>query len=209
MRLIFTVIRFVIISSLISVAVAIAAAQPPGDKKSGAARRLAVKEKLIKEAPDDDARFDAATKAAPLAFIAEDYVNAGMYAKDLLRQAKTMEDNWNYGNALHVADLVLGRIALKDGNVDEAKRLLLEAGRTPGSPQLDTFGPDMLFAKEMLEKGENAAVIQYFDLCSKFWKMEDGRLGRWKTSVQKGETPDFGPNLRYVFCETNSCQEQN
>jgi hypothetical protein len=77
-----------------------------------------------------------------------------MYAKNLLIQAESMKDNWNYGNAVHTANLVLGRIALADGDVEEAKCLLLLAGQTPGSPQLNSFGPDMLFAEELLEKGE-------------------------------------------------------
>jgi hypothetical protein len=57
----------------------------------------------------------------------------------------------------------------------------------------------MLFAKELLEKGEKAVVIQYFQLCSKFWKMDNGKLDEWKTEVQNDKIPEFGPNLRYVF----------
>ena len=110
-----------------------------------------------------------------------------------------MKDDWDYGNAVHTANLVLGRIALAAGDIDEAKRLLLLAGKTPGSPQLESFGPDMLFAKELLEKGEKDVVIQYFTLCSAFWKMDDGKLAQWKTEVQDNEIPDFGPNVRYVF----------
>jgi hypothetical protein len=112
-----------------------------------------------------------------------------------------MKDNWNYGNALHKAHLVLGQIALNAGDMDEAKRQLLKAGKTPGSPQLNTFGPNMVLAKNLLEKKETDAVLKYFELCAEFWKdkngKSDGKLDEWKTAVKAGETPDFGANLRY------------
>jgi hypothetical protein len=52
-------------------------------------------------------------------------------------------------------------------------------------------------AKELLEKGEGDVVIQYFDLCSKFWRNHRGRLEHWKSLAQKGEIPDFQANLFY------------
>jgi len=38
---------------------------------------------------------------------------------------------------------------LKEGKVEDAKHYLLEAGKTPGSPQLNSFGPDMSLAEEL------------------------------------------------------------
>ena len=174
-------------------------AQQTPDKKTIASQLVAAQEKVINTLPKAEDKFHMTREIAPLAFNAGDQVKAGMYAKDLLIQAESMKDDWDYGNAVHIANLVLGRIALAAGDVDEAKRLLLLAGKTPGSPQLDSFGPDMLFAKELLEKGEKGAVIQYFTLCSVFWKMDGGKLAQWKTEVQNNEIPDFGPNVRYVF----------
>ena len=49
----------------------------------------------------------------------------------------------------------------------------MAAGATPGSPQLDSFGPNMTLAKELLEKGQPDVVLHYFALCKNFW--EDGR----------------------------------
>jgi hypothetical protein len=118
-------------------------------------------------------------------------------AEALLNQAESLKDDWNYGNAVHVANLVLGQIALNSGDIDEAKRLLLEAGKTPGSPQLNTFGPNMVLAKNLLEKQEREAVLKYFELCAKFWKDRDGKLNQWKTAIENGQTPDFGKNLLY------------
>jgi hypothetical protein len=192
-------VKFTGVISLALLATAMIAAQKPADKTTIASQLVAAQEKVINTLPTAEDKFHMTTEIAPLAFVADDHIKAGMYAKDLLIQAESMKDDWDYGNAVHTANLVLGRIALAAGDVDEAKRLLLLAGKTPGSPSLDSFGPDMLFAKELLEKGEKAVVIQYFQLCSKFWKMDNGKLDEWKTEVQNDKIPEFGPNLRYVF----------
>ena len=187
-----------VISLALLVTMMVTAQQTP-DKKTIASQLVAAQEKVIRTLPKAEDKFHMTREITPLAFNAGDPVKAGMYANDLFIQAESMKDDWDYGNAVHTANLVLGRIALAAGDIDEAKRLLLLAGKTPGSPQLESFGPDMLFAKELLEKGEKAVVIQYFQLCSKFWKMDNGKLDEWKTEVQNDKIPEFGPNLRYVF----------
>ena len=192
-------VKCTFVISLALLVTMIVTAQPTPDKKPIASQLVAAQEKVINTLPTAEDKFHMTTEIAPLAFVAGDHIKAGMYAKDLLIQAESMKDDWDYGNAVHTANLVLGRIALAAGDIDEAKRLLLLAGKTPGSPQLESFGPDMLFAKELLEKGEKDVVIQYFTLCSAFWKMDDGKLAQWKTEVQDNEIPDFGPNVRYVF----------
>jgi len=199
MRFLNITVKCTFVISLALLVTMIVTAQPTTDKKTIASQLVAAQEKIISTLPKAEDKFHMTREIAPLAFNAGDQVMAGMYAKDLLIQAESMKDDWDYGNAVHTANLVLGRIALAAGDIDEAKRLLLLAGKTPGSPQLESFGPDMLFAKELLEKGEKDVVIQYFTLCSAFWKMDDGKLAQWKTEVQNNEIPDFGPNVRYVF----------
>ena len=46
-------------------------------------------------------------------------------------------------------------------------------------------------------KGERDVVIQYLELCRKFWKMHDGRLDQWIQEIKGGKTPDFGASLVY------------
>ena len=134
---------------------------------------------------------------------------AKSYAEMLLKQAENFRDDWNYGNAVHVGNLVLGHLALDSNDIDEAKRFLLEAGKTPGSPQLDTFGPNMLLAGDLLEKEEYETVSAYLGLCAAFWKMQDGRLDQWKEQVAKKETPDFGANLVYKMGELYRVRQNN
>lgn len=142
-------------------------------------------------------RFYRLDKLAKAAYAAGDLQKASQYASDLLAQAAKSEGNWNVGNAIHHGNLVLGRIALKNGDVKAACDYLLKSGKTPGSPTLRSFGPNMSLAKELLQKGEKETVLKYFDLCENFWKDSTGKLGLWKTDVQAGKIPNFGANLVY------------
>lgn len=140
-------------------------------------------------------RFYLLATLAKAALAAGDVTRAKTLAVELLDQAKTMKDDWNYGNAIHHGHIILGRIALLSGNIDEAKEHLIEAGKTPGSPQLDSFGPNMTLAKDLLEKGEAEVVIQYFLLCANFWKTHQEILNKWTSLVKQGGIPDFGANI--------------
>ena len=62
---------------------------------------------------------------------------------------------------------------------------------------MDTFGPNMSLARDLLEQGEKGVVLEYFELCRNFWKMHRGRLDAWATTVNDGGMPDFGGNLLY------------
>lgn len=145
-------------------------------------------------------RFYQLRKRAEEAFNKNDFSNAKMLAEEYLLLAEQFKNNWNYGNAIHHANLLLGRIALKEGKVDAAKEYLLKAGNTPGSPQLISFGPNMSLARELLELGETSVVLEYFDLCTKFWQpqfQEIFGLHEWKIQIENGQIPDFKANLVY------------
>jgi len=118
-------------------------------------------------------------------------------ARWLLRATRLYPLGWDHGNAIVHGHVALGLGALEQDDVAAAREHLLEAGHTPGSPQLDTFGPNMLLAKALLERGEREVVLDYFDLCRGFWRMDDGDLDTWSEAVRAGEMPDFGANLRF------------
>ena len=141
--------------------------------------------------------FDNLDSLANRAFNAGEIEKATAYSKQLLNMARQYPKDWNYGNAIFYGNFVLGRIAIQQGDLKQAGQYLLAAGGTPGSPQLDSFGPNMTLAKELLEKGESGVVLKYFALCKNFW--EDGRrqLDQWSAAVRGGEIPNFGGNLRY------------
>lgn len=134
------------------------------------------------------------------AFSRGDFIGSKTLAEEYLTLAEQFKKNWNYGNAIHHANLMLGRIALKEGNVKLAKSFLLKAGQTPGSPQLNSFGPNMLLAKELLELGETDVVLEYLELCAKFWQPQFQQMWgfqEWKKQIENGQLPDFKANLYY------------
>jgi hypothetical protein len=153
--------------------------------------------KKLQEAKSDEIRFYALNDAAKEAFVLGKIFEARQYATTLLEMAPKFKKDWNYGNAIQDGNLVLGRIAVYEGKIAEAKIYLIEAGKSPGSPQMDTFGPNMSLAKDLLVKGEKDVVLQYFELCRKFWEMHRGRLDEWSQDVKNNQMPDFGANLLY------------
>ncbi|MCU1236717.1 MAG: hypothetical protein JWP63_4684 [Candidatus Solibacter sp.] len=133
------------------------------------------------------------TKAA---FAASDWVRAKRYADEALEAAKHGVFWWT-GDAIHQGNLTLGRLALRDSDVEGAKRYLLAAGKTPGSGSLASLGPGMGLAKELLDRGETATVIEYLEECRNFWDGNRGKLPEWLALVKAGLRPDFGANLGY------------
>ena len=134
------------------------------------------------------------------AYSKEKWIEAEALALEGLCMAESYPSNWNYGNVIHNSNQVLGLIRLQEGNKDEAIQKLLAAGRTPGSPQLNSFGPRMLLAKALLQEGEREAVLQYVDLVGQFWAQKSVQfpeLGRehkrliqhWKKDIEAGNLP--------------------
>ena len=151
----------------------------------------------LKSAKDGYSRWCALNHAAKESLNQGRDADAKSFADELERLAPKYKKDWNYGNAVQDFNIVLGRLALKSGDVDAAKKRLLAAGHSTGSPQMDTFGPNMTLANDLLAKGEKTVVVEYFKLCKKFWEMHNGKLDTWTKDVEQGRVPDFGANLDY------------
>ena len=98
-------------------------------------------------------RFYLLNAAVTQSLVAGNLCEAEKSARELIALAPQFKGDRNYGNAIQDANLVLGRIAVKAGHTDEAKRLVLEEGKSPGSPQMSGFGPNTSFAQDLLERG--------------------------------------------------------
>jgi hypothetical protein len=129
------------------------------------------------------------TDLAKAALDAEDLTKAETYANAALSDKADANDIWNAGNRVHYGHIVLGRVALRRGDVAAAAQHLIAAGKTKGSPQLNSFGPDFVLAKELFAKGETGAVVEYLDECRAFWTMAGSRLDSWKADIRAGKTP--------------------
>jgi hypothetical protein len=121
-------------------------------------------------------------------------------AEEYLTMARQNPDSWNFGNAVHAANTVLGLLALENGRVDEAVVFLHRAGATPGSPQLNSYGPNMLLAKKLLEAGRVESVLAYLEQCRKFWvRGGDEQIAEWHVALLNGEDLDYGGHLDYLL----------
>jgi len=161
-----------------------------GGKRTKAAKlALGYYESALALSAEDKKRF-LLINVAQTAFESGKIDKAREYANQMLDQVGS---DWHSGDLIHDGNVVLGRIALRSGNTDDAKQHLLTVGETPGSPGLNSFGPDMTLAEELLEAGERNVVLEYFALCSKFWEPET--LSRWARDVEAGNIPDFDDPL--------------
>ena len=147
--------------------------------------------------PNDLKRFYAMEYLIEEKYFSNQIPEALSLTDEYLTLAGKYPDDWNYGNAIHKANLYKGLIALEYGKPDEAAAFLHASGNTPGSPQLDTFGPNMLLAKALLDHGHKQVVLEYIEQLRDFWGMHDGKLDQWKAQIENGENPNFGANLKY------------
>jgi hypothetical protein len=115
---------------------------------------------------------------------------AAAYASELLARAEDAKGRPD-GDAIHEGHRILGHVALDAGDIEAAKRHLLESAKTPGSPVLNSFGPELTLAKDLLAKGERQAVIQYLESLPRFWQGRQEAIDEWVILIRAGKTPDL------------------
>lgn len=106
--------------------------------------------------------------------------------------------SFNYGSIICNGNTILGRVALKEGDLEHAKEYLIKSAETPGSPELNSFGPSFILAKELLQEGEKEIVLNYLDLIARFWAKPGQRsssgkiemLEKWKEEINAGKIPN-------------------
>lgn len=135
--------------------------------------------------------FYALPRAAMAAWHLEKFELAKELAEKALLSAPTYADDWNFGNAVNAGHNVLGLLALHAGQTAEAVSQLYKAGQSPGSPQLNTFGPSMQLARALAKQGRFDAAITYLEQCRIFWEMGTVWLNLWEQKLRAGEVPNF------------------
>ena len=117
---------------------------------------------------------------------------AEKYASEMQRMAAGYGNkNENYVKLLFNANLILGRIALKQGKTDEAGKYLLKAGKTPISLRRN---PDFTLAKSLLAADQKNVVIKFLKSCSQYW--DKTACEKWIEQINSGKIPDFKYNPR-------------
>ncbi len=166
--------------------------QRPPEEPSNTVLALEQFQHAYELAGSDIVRTDLREPLATAAFEAERYDDARSYATAMLHSRLEGSDEASH---LHRGNIILGRVALVEDDVERAKYHLLEAAKVSGSPRLGSFGPNMRLAADLLQRGEKDIVLAYFELCANFWPSD--KLKDWAALVEAGRTPDFGANLVY------------
>jgi tetratricopeptide (TPR) repeat protein len=165
----------------------------PAQRGRSAAAALSHLEEAYRLSADDAGRAIVLVDLAKAAFDAGERARAARAAEELLRVTAKPFD----AKCAHAGHTLLGRLALRDGNVEEAKRHLRAAGealaRMEGARH---FLPSELWlAKELLERGERGLVVDYLRTCSTGWHDPNHCGEVWAVAIERGEMPDFGRHL--------------
>jgi tetratricopeptide (TPR) repeat protein len=136
---------------------------------------------LTRSAP---ARETLAGEMAQAAFKMGDFPAAAEFAKIQL----TGKDR----SAPQHANTILGRVALRSGDVSSAKQFLLDSSKPEAAKDISLSGPIMVLAKELLDRGERETVLQYLDNCLTLWPRGENVLQVWIAEIRNGRTPNFG-----------------
>ena len=88
--------------------------------------------------------------------------------------------------------MVLGRIALKRGDIENAKRHLMACADGSGSPVLSSFGPDMKLARDLLDRAEKDAVLEFLEMCATLYTHNGASYSQWAKMINDDQQPDFG-----------------
>jgi hypothetical protein len=149
-------------------------------------------------------RFLALPFAAKAALEAGANEKAKSYAEEALRfptdHADLQPPFKYFGIAVIYCNLVLGRLALLDGDIAKAEEYLLLSGQTDESSGVSSvWGPNMSLARELLKRARKDTVLKYLDECKLWWKpeYENGKLTKWAAEIERDAMPVFGPNLFY------------
>jgi hypothetical protein len=131
-----------------------------------------------------------------------DVARAELWADDALRiPTVRAQIPWRVGPdpegsiGVHLANVVLGTIAIGRGDLDEAERRLSLAAKAWSSPEGPTqwLDPDFSLARALLEHDLREPVLAYLAACRETWVYGAQHVDRWTRTIEGGATPDFAP----------------
>ena len=94
-------------------------------------------------------------------------------------------ENAFYGNQ------VLGLLALRENDSHLAAQLLLASLDEGGWIYLGKLGPNMKLSRQLVERGQPDAVVEFVERCKKLWPTGSRRLTDWQAVIRSGGVPDL------------------
>ncbi|HXG85196.1 MAG TPA: hypothetical protein VNI84_14340, partial [Pyrinomonadaceae bacterium] len=140
----------------------------------------------------DSERAKILPQLAAVEFDLEMFDKVKARATELVLEFGDDENDFNYGAATHEGNILLGRAALKEGNIERAKEYLLISARAPLRQKYNTLSyPNLTLAGELLAAGEKNIVLDFLKLCENFTGTDTKSLQLWQNEIRQGKTPDF------------------
>ena len=152
---------------------------------------LALRQLAYKLAEGRVERFHILIPEPADAYRMGDHIAAKRLAGRLLETADDFPNDPARSDAVHTANVVLGKVALHTGNGDRAAANLAAAAKVVPSPGLAAAGPDLSLAAELLAKGDRSAVREYLVACQQVWPGGRERLKGWVAALDAGGTPEL------------------
>lgn len=149
-----------------------------------AERALEAHRRVLELTRNSAARETLAGEMAAAAFKIGDYPGAAQLAKVHLQSSDR--------GAVQRANTLLGRVALRSGNLAAGKQHLLDSCEPGAARDVSVSGPTMVLARELLEKGERDVVVQHLENCLPLWPRGESTLQNWIAEIKRGKTPNFG-----------------
>jgi hypothetical protein len=140
-------------------------------------------------------RYFSIAQAAKATYMLGLFSEAKQWAEEMPELLELVPKDWNYGNVVYYQNWVLGMLALDCGDLESAKQYLTLAGSSIGSPQLNSFGPNMKLAKRLLKSGEKEAFLNFLNQIEVFWSSGKLWLRVWRKKVDEGEIPNCTMHL--------------
>ncbi|MBC7714667.1 MAG: hypothetical protein H7177_15080 [Rhizobacter sp.] len=127
-------------------------------------------------------------------------INVKDNANSLLMMSGSHRKNSLYADAVHHANISLGRAALFAGDIESGMSFLEASTKLYGPEKIKSPGPNMTLAKELLKLGQKNAVMDYLDASLKLWtdsSFSNKKISEWKKIIYEGSIPDFKESLEY------------
>lgn len=157
----------------------------PGEQiDDPAARAIEEYGKVLELTNAPAARQSLAGDMAQDAFKVGDFSAAAALAKIYLQSQDRA--------ALQRGNTILGRVALRSGDVRAASQYLMDSAGPAAARDISVSGPTLILAKELLDHGERDTVVEYLEKCVPLWPRGQDALQIWIADIKRGSTPNFG-----------------
>lgn len=117
-----------------------------------------------------------------------DKTSAYHLAERLMDLNKGESKNWNTGNAYHTCYTIFGLSQLEKNNIKLAKFYLYKSAQF-SSHQLSTYGPKLILAEAMLNRGFKKEVIAFLKTWQNTCRSKQAQFSSWVEDIENNQSP--------------------